>query len=246
MKSRLFLIIIPLAFILIIFTMLDNTFGNAPEEALYKAFVESGAEIAGTEMTFSGTGSGRLLSDRDFFTEVTGALGHNLPISPETVDNDSFIGLEINNSRGSDIKYNIKIIQSKTEAEKGKCYVTLYITDGSTAPQLTDIKSKMAGIFRKYGVTPSINTCFTGSYEGRLDNTRIDEICAGIFSRTYARKVNGIRDNNLMSVSAYSGSIRESVSVDGKEVNIGFAARYNSYEDRTYIWLATPLITTEY
>jgi len=34
--------------------------------------------------------------------------------------------------------------------------------------------------------------------------------------------------------------------VNGKKVNMNLAIRYNSYEDRTYIWLATPVITVEY
>lgn len=249
MKSKGFLIIIPLTFILIIAAILTRTYGIAAESILFKAFTESGAELVNSEMTFSGSGNNKLRSDNErteFYIEVTEAIGQDLPVTPVKIDNDSFKGLEINNSNGRYSNYNLKILQSKSAAEPDKCYVTLYIIDNSSAPALVDIKTKVKGIFKKFGIKPSINTCLTGSYIGRLENNKLNEICAGIFKRTSARKVTGIRDNSLISVSAYSRAMRDSVLLDGKDVNLGFAARYNSYEDKTYIWLATPLITTEY
>jgi len=61
-----------------------------------------------------------------------------------------------------------------------------------------------------------------------------------------AKKVEGITEENLISISAYSPRVKSSILVNEKRVNINLAMRYNSYEDKTYIWLATPVITTEY
>ncbi|MDI9475442.1 MAG: YwmB family TATA-box binding protein [Bacillota bacterium] len=36
------------------------------------------------------------------------------------------------------------------------------------------------------------------------------------------------------------------INYGGKDVNIQLAMRYSEYEDKTYLWLATPLIITAY
>jgi hypothetical protein len=59
-------------------------------------------------------------------------------------------------------------------------------------------------------------------------------------------EVEGIRDGSLISLSAYSPLLKDSIKVRGKRVNINLAARYSAFEDKTYIWLASPVITTEY
>ena len=74
----------------------------------------------------------------------------------------------------------------------------------------------------------------------------LEEISGRILTETGAKRIEGIKDRNYISVSAYSPYIQEFIQVRGKRVNLNLAARYNSYEDKTYIWLATPVITTEY
>lgn len=249
MKSKRFLIIFPLIFVVIAVIMIRQFTGSPPESTLLKAFTDTGAEIASTEMTFSGsfTRPPEAANGLERFSlEISEALGANQPIKPEKIDNEDFEGIRLENSNGTHSNYTIQAVKSKRGADAGRYYVTLYIIDTSAVPELSDIKSKVTGIFSEFGIPAGINTCFTGSYPGRLENSKINEICTGIFKRTGAYKVDGIRENNLVSVSAYSKSIKESVVVAGKNVNLNFAARYNSYENKTYIWLATPLITTEY
>ncbi len=249
MKSTRFLIIIPLIFILIIFAAISQFSGASPESTLLKAFTDSGAEIVSSELTFSGNGVHKLETTAElkkFYIAISEAMGANKPITPVSIDNESFRGIELDNANGKYCNYTLKIEWSKEKADFNRCYVTLYILDSSAAPKLTDIKARVQVIFSEFGIKPGVNTCLTGNFPGRLDSNKMNAICSEIFEKTSARKVSGIRENNLISVSAYSRSLKDTVVVDGKDVNLNFAARYNSYENKTYIWLATPLITTEY
>ena len=249
MKKQRFLIIIPLIFIFILLALIRQSSGISPESALLKALADSGAEIISSEITFTGSGINKLETADDiknFYIGISEAMGANKPIKPENIDNENFEGIELSNANGKYRNYTLKVLRSKTGSDFGRYYVTLYIVDSSLTPGLPDIRSRITGILNEFGIKAGINTCLTGRYPGRLENSEMNEICKGIFKRTAARKVDGIRENNLISISAYSKYIRESVVVNGKDVNLNFAARYNSYEDRTYIWLATPLITMEY
>ncbi|NJD04765.1 MAG: hypothetical protein FIA99_19680 [Ruminiclostridium sp.] len=250
LKRICFLIIIPLFFIIISLINFNRQFsGDSPESILLKAFADSGAEITSSEITFTGSSINKLETAnelKNFYIGITEAMGADKPIIPENIDNEGFEGIELKNENGKYRNYTLRALRSIKGPDIGRCYVTLYIVDSFVAPGLSDIKNKVTGIFKEFGINAGINTCLTGRYEGRLENSRMNEICKSIFKRTAARKVDGIKENNLISVSAYSKSMRESVVVEGKNVNLNFAARYNSYENKTYIWLATPLITTEY
>lgn len=255
MKRQLTLIIIPLIFMFILLfislAVLRHSAGIQPVLTLSEAFKNSGAEIVSSEITIQGSGKDILKTSgeiNNFCLDISRVMGSNSDFRPEVINNENFKGIELN-TNGSHFNYSVKVLKSKMESDGGRCYVTVYIIDGSITSALSNtsvIKSKVTDIFRQYGINTKTNICFTGRYTGRLENSEMNGICEGIFEKTGAHKVSGIRDNNLISVSAYSGSMEKSVVVDGREVNLNFAARYNSYENKTYIWLATPLITTEY
>lgn len=249
LKSTRFLIIIPLIFVLIALIIIRQLTVVSPESTLLKAFADSGAKIVSSEITFTGSFTNKLETAAElkkFYIGISEVLGSNQPIKPESINNEDFEGIRLINSNGKHSNYTLQVLKSKKGSDVGRCYVTLYIVDNTAAPAISDTKSRVTGIFSEFGINTGINTCLTGKYPGRLENSVINEICSGIFKRTGAHKVDGIRENNLISVSAYSRSLKDSVVVEGKNVNLNFAARYNSYEDSTYIWLATPLITTEY
>lgn len=102
------------------------------------------------------------------------------------------------------------------------------------------------GLFKESELKPEFNFCIVGNFNGQLDYLSLNDICLKLLEKANARSVEGIRDGNMISVSAYSPIIKESISANGRKVNLNLAIRYNSYEDKTYIWLATPVITREY
>ena len=100
--------------------------------------------------------------------------------------------------------------------------------------------------FKKFGLNPKVNTCIIGCFDGKLDYEEMNRISKIILNGTKAKDIKGIYDNNLISISAYSPYIDNTIELEGKRLNMNIALRYNAYEDKTYIWLATPVITIEY
>ena len=101
-------------------------------------------------------------------------------------------------------------------------------------------------MLEKYGIDHEINISISGSVEGKLEEDETTDIFDRIMRRTGASRVEGVNDNGLVSISAFSPQISKAANVAGKRVNLNMAARYSSYEDKTYIWIASPVITTEY
>lgn len=60
------------------------------------------------------------------------------------------------------------------------------------------------------------------------------------------KKVEGMEDENIISVSAYSSKLKEYIKLGSEKINLNVAIRYSSFDDKTYIWVATPIIAIEY
>jgi hypothetical protein len=52
--------------------------------------------------------------------------------------------------------------------------------------------------------------------------------------------------DEVYSVVGYTKKIREYIYSGKQKININLALRYNSYQDKTYLYLATPVITAEF
>lgn len=252
MKKRYFTIIIAVLLVLVSLITINALFWTgSPEKMLINAFKTSGANIVSSEIYFKG----RINSIKKGSSEKLGVIATELAyglgcakeeITLKTINNDELEGVEINGASGKDLSVAISAVVSKNDTRDDKSYITASIVDKAGIQDIDILKGKVNSILGKYGISASANSCLTGNYPGRLDNDRLNDICVDIFKAADARKVEGIKESNLISVSAYTPSIGQSVEVNGRKINLNIAIRYNSYENKTYIWLATPVIITEY
>jgi hypothetical protein len=145
---------------------------------------------------------------------------------------------------GIDVYISIKTGAGRDEGSES--ILSVSVKNYATCSSMEEAANIIKDAFENYHIKPVINTIITGSFPGRLDKNQEDDVLRRVIKSTGAKKIEGVRDKNLLSVSAYSPFIKESVKVKGKDVNLNLAIRYNSYESKTYIWLAAPVITTEY
>jgi hypothetical protein len=135
------------------------------------------------------------------------------------------------------------IVGNKSGA--GDKYITVDAigTDKSSALLLRDDIEK---VFDKYGLKAVVNNCITGTYDGNVQDTQLEGICRKILNDSDAKKVDSLRQDNTISVSAFTPMIKDKLDVNGKNVNLSIAIRYNKLENKTYLWVATPIVNAEY
>jgi len=222
-----------------------------PETTLTRAFTNSGAKVVNSEIYFWGrlgsnydTAEQIKLLSADFGKEV-GVL-NNGEYSSKASETDLLNKIEVSGTDAKNRIINISIQSGKKQGSLDENFLSVDIAQDLSTSELEEVRGIVLNAFKKRKIDPKINSCITGSFEGQLDDSKLNGISSGVFEDAQARKVEGIRDGNLISVSAYSPFIGDCINVNGKKVNLNLAIRYNSLENRTYIWLATPVITTEY
>lgn len=247
------IIVIITFFVLIIsiFLIKMQAVSYTPEKVLADAFKSSGAIVVSSELYLRGKIDGDDKTTDDFgkglIRDVLKSLGAS-GTNPEynTIENGNSERLETDCSLGGSKRMHVSYVAGKAGTNSEGSYVAISLVDTSRIPDLIDERVALEKALNARGIRPKFNSCITGCFEGKTDKNTLNTACAKIFAKAGARKVEGIREGSLISVSAFSSAIRETVDDNGNKVNLNLAIRYNSYENKTYIWLATPVITTEY
>lgn len=218
---------------------------------LKKAFSASEAEHLNSEV-YIWSRAGKWFGDfnnlekiADNFESDLGIIQNHL-YSKDYINNDFVNKVEIIGVTDDNNNINITAQISEKNSTSKEAYISVSISTEFKDFELEEITENIKNSFRKHNLEPVLSTCITGYFDGKLDHKSINTVSKNIFKGSNANKVNGIADRNLISVSAYSPTIGDSINVDGKKINLNFAIRYNSYEDKTYIWIASPVITVEY
>ncbi|MDF2988915.1 MAG: hypothetical protein K0R50_4425 [Eubacterium sp.] len=165
--------------------------------------------------------------------------------SKNSTSTDTLIKSDLSGSTKDGVKISAmaSIVGNKTG--NGDKYITIDATETVNGSALL-LRDKIEDVFSKYELKAVVNSCITGTYEGNLQDSQLENICRKILDDSDAKKVDSLRQENIISVSAFSPMIEDKLSIDGKNVNLSLAIRYNKIENKTYLWVATPVVNTEY
>lgn len=130
--------------------------------------------------------------------------------------------------------------------EKYDAVVSVNITQHACMKNITDIRRELFNCLCKYGSNPYVNICITKYIDGDIGLEKMQVLLEKELSALDAEKVESMYGDNMISISGYSGNLPWFIKCGGKYININAACRYNTYEDKTYFWLGTPVIASEY
>ncbi|HHW58116.1 MAG TPA: YwmB family TATA-box binding protein [Clostridia bacterium] len=138
------------------------------------------------------------------------------------------------------------VIQSLKSGLKEETYLLIdeYLLKGYS--DVLKEKGLINNIFKELKLKSITTICFVGTFEGKLNKEKSSSIVKLVLNKLGAQKIEGMEDENVMSISAYSTKLKEYIKVGSEKINLNVAIRYSSFDDKTYLWLATPIIAIEY
>jgi len=239
-------------FLIILFTTLYTGiyYRRGDNSILQNAFLRTGAEFVNSEVYIWSDIDGK---NRN--SENLANLAEQLAMDLRVIKKDTYSkqsagetyfdeSIEIKGLCEDGKSVNIITQQSKNGLEKSN--ISINVIDTLTTQGINASVNIIKEKFRKFKLKPKVNTCIIGCFDGKLDYEEMNRISKSILKDAKAKEIDSISDNNLISISAYSPYIGNDIEVEGKKMNMNLALRYNAYEDKTYIWLATPVIAIEY
>ena len=150
------------------------------------------------------------------------------------------IYIQSNNSNKS-----ISIIGIKKNSNDSKIIVD--ILDNKVYKNIVDIYTILEKSIYKYSNIVDISTCISGEFSKKLQFSKYDDIFKEILYNMSAEEIDRVESENMVSITAYSELFDENyLEYLGNKINLNIGIRYSEDDDKTLIYIATPIIKLDY
>lgn len=139
----------------------------------------------------------------------------------------------------------ISIIGIKKNSDES--YIIVDILDNKVYKDIVDIYTVLEKSLYKYSNAVDISTCISGEFYKKLQFNKYDDILQEILYNMNAEEIERVENENMISITAYSKFLDENyLEYLGNKINLNIGIRYSEDEDKTLIYIATPIIKLDY
>lgn len=218
------------------------------EEALILSFESTGADVLESTISCWMKLNDRFL-EKEQLESIMAGLPDMLKLDETTVvkraeSSDRLNKLVLHGSKGNKF-YNISIESADLESAE-ETYIVFDVSIDRGYKELKTERQVIANVLQVEESALNFSSCIIGTYKGKLSSLEADKKARLALQTINAKKVEGVEDDELKSISAFSSSVGGYIMSGQARVNVQLAVRYSSYDDKTYIWIGTPLIPVEY
>ncbi len=136
----------------------------------------------------------------------------------------------------------IKAITQEPQAQ----YVYVNITVYNNIDCAVSYRELVEGMFDAMGIQGNVNMNLVGSLEGALNSTEKNELADGLLDRLGAKVVTENRDSDIFTIYAYSKGAGSYITIGGNKINMNIAIGYDEEQNRTKVYLASPVNSLDY
>ena len=141
--------------------------------------------------------------------------------------------------------YNISF--AATKKNKKEYYIIVDILNNKVYKDIVDIYRNLDDTLSKYSDDVEICVCIAGEYTKKLHLDKCNDILQNILYNMNAKEIDRVNEENFVSVRAYSNLLAENdLEYLENKINFNIGIRYSENEDKTLIYMATPIIKLDY
>ncbi len=140
----------------------------------------------------------------------------------------------------------VQVVYPVWDKKSAEAYLVINTETQAAAADIASLRGRVAEAAACGGSSARISTCLVGWLDGKLDKEKWPE------KLEKAGQALGATDAELTVQPGYAGmtgfspGLPESIVVGDRRININLAIRYSPYDNRTYVVIASPMITGEY
>jgi hypothetical protein len=140
----------------------------------------------------------------------------------------------------------VQVVYPVWDKKSAEAYLVVNTETQAAAADIALLRGRVAEAAACGGGSARISTCLVGRLDGKLDKEMWPE------KLHKAGQALGATDAELTVQPGYAGmtgfspELPESIVVGDRRININLAIRYSPYDNRTYVVIASPVITGEY
>lgn len=130
--------------------------------------------------------------------------------------------------------------------EMKESYIIIDTVHNKGYKEIGEILSRNRSVLEQWGENIETTVNLMATRPDKLNESEIGQWVDAMINLAGAEIVEKVIDPGYTSVTLYTPEIPFALQYGNKRVNLQLATGYNNYEQRTYLWIATPLITNTY
>ncbi|GAW29431.1 YwmB family TATA-box binding protein [Carboxydocella sp. ULO1] len=138
-----------------------------------------------------------------------------------------------------------RIGQEET-GQEAETYAVITIKELGDLDKLSQDRLTVDAAFKRIASSAKVSEVVAGWLPQLVDQQQGREIVASIFKELDGKKIEGYEEGAVVSWTGYSDELKDNLRLGNRVVNLNVAVRTVPGEQRSYLVIGTPLITTEY
>lgn len=259
--KKIILFVIILSFIIPIFTQAENEYNQ--EEILLSILNSFDGDFEEGDITINGLLKEEFICDNELdklgegIIKKIGIIGEQADSNVDIIGKKYYIKEEITDEGYKQINYfgfdsngnplTIIISSYLNEiSQNGETYLFVNLIKKEQFLEKNDIISVAESIFKEFNQPMEITTCILGSFDGKFNKKIIESKFDTVINQFNGIVVDEYMEDNLISYTAYTDYIDKNIFTGEDKINLNVALRYNEYDNKTLIWIGTPIIASGY
>lgn len=139
------------------------------------------------------------------------------------------------------------IIESfRNNDQEERTYISVIAVFEGLNKNLFKNRQYLEEYYAKISLPVELDIVVIGNLAGKVSKELADSIINKFLKAIDASEVESVKNQEMISISAYSRKIDDYITSGGNRINVQIGMRYSQYFDKTYIWIGTPIIPFEY
>lgn len=181
--------------------------------------------------------------------EIAGALGIHTDYEIKTGYENNISVTQLNKV-AKQATTELKFVTLEKEAENNVIetsqYIMVSITIEDNVNSALYYKNIVDDLMENYTTSTTTTMNLMGSYEGELSLSVRDSIADSLLQKMEVKVVTENRSLDLYTIYGYTNAISEYKVVNYEKINFNIVFTYNEVEDKTLVYVATPIAYGEY
>ncbi len=144
----------------------------------------------------------------------------------------------------------VKAITEERTNESGNYTATQYVYVKINAYNniecAADYRELVEGAFDAMGIEGNVNMNLEGSIAGALNSNEKNELADNILKRLDAQIVAENRGSDIFTIYAYSKGVGSYITIGDSKINMNIAIGYDEEQNRTEVYLSSPVNSLDY
>jgi hypothetical protein len=140
----------------------------------------------------------------------------------------------------------VQVVYPVWDRKSAEAYLVINTETRAGADDIAPLRRLAAEAAACGGGRPRITTCLLGRLDGKLDKEKWPETLHKAGQALGATDAELTVQQGYAGMAGFSPELPEGIVVGDRRINVNMAVRYNPYDNRTYVVIASPVITGEY